>query len=561
MTALMKLRHLILITICVHLCLSVVPLSAQTPPPDPRFGIIETYESPATATAAGAAWTRVVFHWATTQAEGPNSWTPTVSDEQINGEIEAGRLVVGMLIGIPNWARDSNRLPSGLELDYDDPNNTWATYVRQAVEQYAGRIDHWIIWNEPDIWDENAPGHTWDGTVEEFAQLQRVAYLTAKEANPNAIIHLAAMTWFWDAQFGREQYLDRLLDVIAADPAAPAHNYYFDALTAHLYFQPALVYDVIQEFHAIVAAHAIPRKPIWLVETNAPPKDDPTWRVPNWTLSVIQNEQAAFIPQALAVALAAGAERIAIYKLKDTETDRAANPEPFGLVRVDGSYRPAYNTFQVATQYLAGANWAVRERWNEVGQVLINQGDHTTTVIFSRLPSAQQAQVPATADSALLVNMWGTVETITPAGGYFFINLPAASCSQSIGDYCMIGGMVYYVVQATDPNAPTVTPTPTETARPTDTPIPTATPEPTNTATIEPTMPPTETAPASPTPVQPAPVTITPTAAPNQPAATPTSAAPTGQSSSSNLSYWFIGAGVLGAVVLAAGLYFNNRRA
>jgi outer membrane biosynthesis protein TonB len=557
----MKLRHLILIFICVHLCSSVDQISAQTSPPDPRFGIIESYESPAAATAAGAAWTRVVFHWATTQADGPDSWAPAVSDEQINREMEAGRLVVGMLIGIPDWARDDNRLPNGLALPYDDPDNTWANYVRQAVEQYAGRIDHWIIWNEPDIWDENAPGHTWDGTEEEFAQLQRVAYLTAKEANPDATIHLAAMTWFWDAQFDREQYLGRLLDVITADPEAAEHNYYFDALTAHLYFQPALVYDVIQEFHAIVAAHGIPRKPIWLVETNAPPIDDDTWRVPNWTLSVIQNEQAAFIPQAFALALAAGAERIAIYKLKDTETDRAANPEPFGLVRLDGSYRPAYNTFQAATQYLAGANWAVRERWDEVGQVLVNQGDHTTTVIFARLPAEQQAQVPATADSALLVNMWGDVQTITPAGGRFFINLPAAPCTQSIGDYCMIGGMVYYVVQAADPNAPTVTPTPTETARPTHTPIPTATAEPTNTATMEATMPPTETAPPSPTPVQPEPAAHTPTAASTQPpAATPTATAATGQTGSSNLSYWFIGAGLVGSIALAASLYFNNRR-
>jgi hypothetical protein len=84
-------------------------------------------------------------------------------------------------------------------------------------------------------------------------------------------------------------------------------------------------------------------KPIWLMETNAPPINDPTWPVPNWTLSVTLDEQAAFMPQVLASALAAGAERIAIYKLKDTADDRAANPEPFGLIRADGSRRPAYH--------------------------------------------------------------------------------------------------------------------------------------------------------------------------------------------------------------------------
>jgi hypothetical protein len=46
----------------------------------------------------------------------------------------------------------------------------------------------------------------------------------------------------------------------------------------------------------------------------------------------------------LASALSAGAERVAIYKLKDTEDDRQANPEPFGLVRLDDTRRPAFTT-------------------------------------------------------------------------------------------------------------------------------------------------------------------------------------------------------------------------
>ena len=98
----------------------------------------------------------------------------------------------------------------------------------------------------------------------------------------------------------------------------------------------------------------MPWKPVWLVETDAPPIDDPAWPVLNWTCQVTQQEQAAFIPQALAVGLAGGAQRIAIYKMQDTTGDVAANPEPFGLVRMDGSRRPAFTTYQVAVQYLAG---------------------------------------------------------------------------------------------------------------------------------------------------------------------------------------------------------------
>lgn len=416
--------------------------------PDWRFGIVETVESPADAAAAGAAWTRVRFHWAQIQAGGPDAWTPAVDDEAIDEEVDAGRLVVGLLIGIPDWARDEGLLPRGLWLPPDDPGNLWAGFVRQVVSRHRGRIDHWIIWNEPDIWDKDAPGHTWDGDVEAFAQLQRTAYVVAREANPAAVVHLPAFTYFWDANYDRPQYLGRLLDVIAADPEAAAHNFYFDVATAHLYFQPHRIYEIIDAFRQIMVDRGLD-KPLWLVETNAPPIDDPAWPVSEPTLRVTLNEQAAFIPQALSVALAAGAERVAVYKLKDLESDRAANPEPFGLLRMDGSRRPAFTTYQVAARYLSGMQRAERQRWDEVGQIRLDQGAYSTTVLFSRLPAPQEARVPATAAEAVLVDMWGEEkQTLRAEDGAFSVELPPALCSQPIGDYCMIGGSAFYLIQA-----------------------------------------------------------------------------------------------------------------
>lgn len=464
------------------------PGLAQSPPVvDWRFGIIESYESPAEA-AGLAAWTRVRFQWAETQPHSANDWLPAVSDEQIEAELAAGREVVGLLIGIPDWARDEKQLPAGLWRPADDPANLWANFVRQAVGQYTGRINHWVIWNEPDIWDSAAPGHTWDGTVADFAQLQRVAYLTAKETNPAAVIHLAAFTYFWDFNYGRQQYFQLLLAELATDPQAAAHNYYFDVATAHLYFQPNLIYDILQVFQQMMAEQGL-EKPIWLMETNAPPVDDPAWPVDSITLSVLQQEQAAFMPQALAAALAAGAERVGIFKLRDTETDRLANPEPFGLLRQDGTSRPGLITYQIAIQYLSGMISAKRERWNEVGQIQLDQGNYTTTVLFARLPAAQQAQVPAAAETALLVDMWGQQQTITAQNGLFIVELPPAVCSQPIGDYCMIGGLTYYLVQAKTGEeipaglpiwalSPTTNPLPTATRPVTATPTSQATPSP-----------------------------------------------------------------------------------
>ncbi|RMG92644.1 MAG: hypothetical protein D6706_16545 [Chloroflexi bacterium] len=529
---------------------------------DWRFGVIESYESPADASALGVAWTRVRFHWAEIQAGGPDTWTPSVSDAQINGEINAGRMVVGLLIGIPAWARDANGLPVGLWLPYDDPGNTWATFVREAVGRYNGRINHWIIWNEPDIGDPSAPGHTWNGTIEDFFQLQRTAYLAAKSVNPNVTIHLAAFTHFWDPG-----YFNRFLDVVATDPAAASNNYYFDVATAHLYFQPNSIYDIIQSFYGAMGAHGI-WKPIWLVETNAPPIDDPAWPVPNWTLSVTQHEQAAFMPQALASALAAGAQRIAIYKLKDVPADRAANPEPFGLVRMDGSRRPAFTTYQVAIQYLAGMTGVQRERWDAVGQIRIEQGEKTTTVLFARLPAPQVAEVMATAETAVLVDMWGARQTISAQNGVFTIELPPALCTQPIGDYCMIGGTTYYLVQsvsggempdvppaagganatAVPADTPTATATATPTSTPTTTPTMTATPTPWPTETPSPTASPTATSTPLPTTAVSPTTTLLVTPSPQTSAATPVF----------SMAWWLLG----GALLLSGGMtvWWRRRR-
>lgn len=416
---------------------------------DWRFGVIESAESPDVATALGASWTRVRFQWAEMQPHSAEEWLLPLTEEQLATELASGREVVGMLIGIPDWARDEKRLPQGLWLPAQDKGNLWAEFVRRMVGQYAGTINHWIIWNEPDIWDVNTPAHSWEGDEKEFAQLMRVAYLVAKETNPQSVIHLAAMTYYWDAQFGREQYLSRLLDVLMADEQAKAHNYYFDIATAHIYFQPNAINDILQTFQAIFAEHGL-EKPFWLVETNAPPIDDPAWKVENVTLAVWQLEQAAYIPQALAVALASGVERIAIYKLKDTVGDYAANPEPFGLVRQDGSQRPAFATAQTAFRLLAGVIEAERERWNEVGQVRLSQKDRQTTVIFARLPAPQQAQIPAVAGKAWLFDQNGNRQIVRAQNGLFQVDLPAAICAQSIGDYCMIGGAVFYLVQGLD---------------------------------------------------------------------------------------------------------------
>jgi hypothetical protein len=428
--------------------------------PDRRFGVIETYDDPASAAAIGAGWTRVRFPWATLQPNNDGEWNNSfLTDDMLAAEIGAGREVVGMIVNTPFWALNDAAVPGvprGLTLRESDPGNVWATFVRQIVTRYAGRINHWIIWNEPDIWDPAYPGRTWGGSVAEFFQLQRVAYNVAKAANPGAIIHLSAFTYFWDTNYGRTPFFSLLMDEIQKDVQAPSHNYYFDVASANLYFRVDNIYDLIAWHHGQMRARGFD-KPIWLTETNAAPSSDLKWPVGNPTFPITLEEQAAFMPQAIAMAIAAGADRIGVFKMIDTAGDRAANPEPFGLVRQDKSRRPAFTAFQVAANYLSGfTSAALDHRDASYAQVSVRRGAATTTVLWTRSPSPVQVKITAHSAQAILADALGGRRTVTPHDGAYTIDLPG--CTQPT---CAIGGSPRLVVEgapaASIPKATVVT--------------------------------------------------------------------------------------------------------
>lgn len=448
-------HYSLLIILLLALALSLFqPLLATAATPDRRFGAIDTFDNPAAATQLGAGWTRVRFPWADMQPNDSGQWnTSFFTDEQLAKELAAGREVVGLIVNTPPWAlRDGNvpGVPNGLTLPDDDPNNLWAAFVRKIVSHYAGRINHWIIWNEPDIWDPAYAGRTWGGNEKDFLQLMRVAYNVIKQINSNATVHLSAFTYYWDTNYGRTPFFTRLLDELQKDRAAAEHNYYFDVASANLYFRIDNVYDLIAWHHQQMLAHGFD-KPLWLTETNAAPSTDPAWPVPNPTFPITLDEQAHFIIQSMAMALAGGASRVAIYKMADMPADHAANPEPFGLVREDGSRRPAFSAFQVGSSYLAGFTEASLTERNELDTIVtVKRGDSGwTTAAWTRQPSPVKISVPAHATQAILVDWNGQKQAITAHDGKYEIEIAGATCTGG----CIIGGAPRLIVEGAIGNA------------------------------------------------------------------------------------------------------------
>ena len=335
--------------------------------------------------------------------------------------------MVGLLIGTPGWAGDGSpaAVPGGLDLPSEDPNNLWAEFTRQMAQRYRGRIDDWVIWNEPDIWDSSSPVFTWAGTPEQFYRLQKVAYLAIKQGNPSARVALPGLTYWWDAHFDRPQYFDRILQLAERDPQSKDNNWFFDAAVLHLYNEPEGLPRAPRLFQDLMGARGLTR-PIWINETNVAPWDDPANPLPRSDFRATLDEQASYVIQAFAYALVAGVEHVSIYPFVDGDS---ADGEQMGMVRRDGSTRPAYRALQTATRYLAGVREGRIESDPEKVKIVLQQGKGSVTVAWSASPRPASVQVDATAERALLVDKLGNARGVSPVGGKYLFDLAPATAN------------------------------------------------------------------------------------------------------------------------------------
>jgi len=400
---------------------------------DPRFGVVEAHAQPGLARDAGARWTRANFWWNQIQPRRPDEWQEMshLSDADIDATIAASLNVVGLIGNPPNWATRNGSVPLNLKLSPDDPNHYWAQFVGRLVERYKGKIDTWIIWNEPDI-DVGLPMSTWGGDMREYVDLMRSAYLAAKKANPASRVILSGNAYWFDQGRDRRIWIERFLREVTKEPDARANNYFFDAANIHLYSTPLTLYEIPQVYRDTLKRYGL-EKPIWISETNVIPWDDPVSRLPRGGFRATLQEQGNFIIQAYSLALAAGVERIAVYKLQD---GMLFNREPFGLLRNDASPRPAYVAYQVMTTYLANMGQGDYRRQDGIDQVVFQQGKRRVTVFWNSQPGTRLASVVSAGSRAVLVDKTGEkrdlrVPTVPGQNSY---SLPVAPATANVAD-------------------------------------------------------------------------------------------------------------------------------
>jgi len=452
---------------------------------DPFFGIVQAIHDPEKAVAAGVSWERVVVWWSAFQPNSPDDWVEGAwpPRDQVEAQRARGIETVGVVLHTPPWAAREGGDPAvspphNLELPFDHPQNYWGQFMARLAREYAGAIDTWIIWNEPEF--------CWTGTVAEFAQLQRVAYLAVKAANPSATVILTGTTYWMDHDSGRALFLERLLGQLAreadfekpAEGAAAADDgtapspgtlgegggegaqpapspgtlgegggeglfptppwYFFDAVAVHQYGNPLNSYTVPVLYRRVLASYGIDA-PIWLPESNIVPHDDPIKTLHRGGLRATMEEQANYMIQSTALARAAGVARYSIYKMRDEAPE---NDQYYGLVRNDGTPRPAYTAYQVAIREMSGvsdaqyfwsgsatpptedevtallASTASRAQFvwpGAMNGVRMRRGDDRVTVLWNATAAPLAIGVPSSVPGATLIDKYGQSQPLQRA--------------------------------------------------------------------------------------------------------------------------------------------------
>jgi hypothetical protein len=388
----MRYRFLFLPILCFFVSLSLAlanesldaPLSAPT---NNLFGVVEAYYRPVEAAELGVSWERVIFAWNTFQPDGPDDFdTSAVPETYLQSANLSNRQIVGLIKGTALWASPSGSVgavPDGIHLPYDHPDNVYGAFVRRLVRYYSARgIHDWIIMNEPDVrTPEEGNVVEFQGDVEDYFAMLKVAYLATKSVDPDSHIQIAGMAWWSDHATGRRPYLERLLSLISQDLGAEQNNWYFDGITLHLYFTTANVWKVINDNRAILQRFGQGGKEIWIGEFNASPRRDPIAGI-DAPFEISLQQQADYIVQASALALAAGVDRLSVDRLYD-DNFVPGETEPWGLVRYDGTLRPAFYAYQEVIRRFGGAQQVRRYHIPEATLITFTFSDSILYVMWS----------------------------------------------------------------------------------------------------------------------------------------------------------------------------------
>ena len=250
--------------------------------------------------------------------------------------------IMGVLVSTPSWAngRTKDNTPNGHDSDAYPPLDSadFTNYAAQLAERYAGQVDKWVVFNEPNLDKFWRP----EPDPQRYVDMLCDAYIAIKAANPNATVIGGALSgnginMGWEPprsqNFLNEMYLYN------------AQNCY-DILAVHPYVYPTTPVGLLQQRlndTRDLMAQNNDNSPLWINEIGWADSPD-AWQQP----TVTQDQMAAWLNQVYG--RLHGIERIYWYNFKDVGIEPIDDEElHFGLVNYDFTPKPAYEAFLTHT--------------------------------------------------------------------------------------------------------------------------------------------------------------------------------------------------------------------
>lgn len=220
----------------------------------------------------GASTIVELLPWAYVEREkGVYDWNHP--DRIIDHAENQGLQIIARLGIVPRWVpAEANVGNATLNYLPESEFETFATYVGKFAERYRGRVDHIIIWNEPNL------NFEWGGRPADpvaYTRLLQLSYETAHAANPDIVVLNAALAPTLAPPGGAEagwndlDYLREMYEAGAADyfDAVAIHNYPFNYPPQDEPKPDVLNFRRIELMREIIVEYGDGDKPVYITET------------------------------------------------------------------------------------------------------------------------------------------------------------------------------------------------------------------------------------------------------------------------------------------------------
>ncbi len=289
--------------------------------------------------AMGAKWVRFDLGWTAVMSGGPNTYSWSGIDSQVQGIVSRGMEPLAILLTTPAWARPADCTSS----EWCAPANAsdFAKFATAAATRYP-QIHIWEIWNEPNL----VPFWKPQPNAVKYTALLKAAYIAIKAVNPTAIVITG----------GTAPTESNGIDIAAIDFLQQIYNNggggSFDGVGHHPYCYSKVdcpdfveawsawsqMNDTFPSLRSVMIDHGDGDKKIWATEFGSP--------TGGGNIAVTEAQQAEMVTNAynLFRSYDWAGPVLAWYMDRDMMCTSSVHCF-FGLKRYDGSNKPGYDAF------------------------------------------------------------------------------------------------------------------------------------------------------------------------------------------------------------------------